>query len=120
MAAKPNSVDDYLSGFSPEIAERMAAIRALIKKVAPEAEETVKYGMPTYVLGGNLVFFAGYKRHIGVYPVPQGDAAFREALAPYLAEKSTARFPHDRPIPEDLIEKLVRLRVAEEMERRSG
>jgi len=88
--------------------------RETIRSAAPESEETIKYGMPTYVLAGNLVYFAGYKKHVGVYPVPAGDEAFQEELAPYRAEKSTVRFPHIRPVPLNLVEKLVRFRIKEQ------
>ena len=112
----PKDVDAYIAGYPPEVRERLQKIRETIRSVAPEAEETIKYGMPTYVFAGNLVYFAAYKRHIALYPVPAGDAAFQEALAQYRAEKSTVRFPHGRPIPLDLVEKLVRFRVEEQLE----
>jgi uncharacterized protein YdhG (YjbR/CyaY superfamily) len=112
--AKPKNVDEYIAGFPPEVRGQLQKIRETIRSAAPESEETIKYGMPTYVLAGNLVYFAGYKKHVGVYPVPAGDEAFQEELAPYRAEKSTVRFPHIRPVPLNLVEKLVRFRIKEQ------
>ena len=76
----PRDVDAYIAGFPAEVQEKLRGIRAIIRQAAPEAEETIKYGMPTYVLKGDLVFFAGYKKFISVYPTPRGDAGFNQAL----------------------------------------
>ena len=111
---KPADVDDYIAGFPPEVRELLEKVRKAIRKAAPDAVETIKYGIPTYVLNGNLVSFAGYKQHIGVYPIPAGDAAFQADLAPHRTMKSTARFPLDEPVPYDLIGRLVRFRVQEQ------
>ena len=73
----PRDVDAYIAGFPAEVQEKLKQIRAIIRQGAPEAEETIKYGMPTYVLKGNLVFFAAYKKFISVYPAPQGGAEFQ-------------------------------------------
>ncbi|WP_317046476.1 iron chaperone [Siphonobacter curvatus] len=88
-------------------------IRAVVKKAAPEAEETIKYAMPTFTLNGNLVHFAAYKNHIGFYPTPSGISTFEAELAPYKKAKGSAQFPLTQPIPYELIEKMVRLRVQE-------
>jgi uncharacterized protein YdhG (YjbR/CyaY superfamily) len=111
----PRDVDAYIAGFPAEVQEKLKVIRAIIRQAAPEAEETIKYGMPTYVLQGNLVFFAGYKKFISVYPTPQGDAEFNRAVEAYRAEKSTLQFPLDEEIPYDLIRVVVNLRVGENL-----
>ncbi|HUF39527.1 MAG TPA: DUF1801 domain-containing protein [Anaerolineales bacterium] len=115
--AKPKDIDEYIAGFLPEVQERLQKIRETIRSAAPESEETIKYGMPTYVLEGNLIYFAVYKKHIGVYPVPEGDAAFQADLEPYRSMKSTARFPHDRPVPYELIGRFVEFRIDEHLAR---
>lgn len=117
MPNPSKEVDDYIAGHLPEVQKRLNKIRSTIRKAVPEAEETIKYGIPTYVLHGNLVSFAAYKQHIGVYPIPAGDAGFQAALDPYHTMKSTARFPHDAAVPYDLIERLVKFRLAEQQAR---
>ena len=88
-----------------------------IRKAAPEAQETIKYKMPTFTLKGNLIYFAAYKKHISIYPVPSGSESFNKEIAVYRAEKSTVRFPLDKPIPYDLIDQMVRLRVQDNLSR---
>ena len=109
----PKDMDEYIAGFPEDIQEILKKIRLTIRASAPEAKEAIKYGMPTFTLEGNLVSFGAYKKHIGVYPAPGGDEAFKKELAPYKAEKSTVQFRLDQPIPYDLISKIVRFRVAE-------
>jgi uncharacterized protein YdhG (YjbR/CyaY superfamily) len=92
-------------------------MRSTIRKAAPDAEETIKYQMPTFALKGNLVHFAVYKKHIGFYPVPRGNAAFKDELSRYEGEKSTLRLPLDKPIPFDLISRIVKFRVNENLSR---
>ena len=111
---KPADVNDYIAGYPPEVRELLEKVRQTIRKAAPEAVETIKYGIPTYVLHGNLVSFAGYKQHIGVYPIPAGDTAFQADLALHRTSKSTARFPLDQPVPYDLIGRLVKFRIEEQ------
>ena len=113
----PKDMDEYIASFPEDVQERLRKVRATIREAAPEAQETIKYGMPTFTLKGNLVSFAVYKQHIGVYPVPAGNDAFGREIAVYKAEKSTARFPLDQPIPYELIRELVRYRVNENLER---
>ena len=89
-----------------------------IRTAAPDAEETISYQMPTFTLKGNyLVYFAAYKKHIGFYPAPIGNAEFKEALSVYAAGKGTVKFPLDKPIPFDLISKIVKFRVKENLAR---
>ena len=91
----------------------MEEIRKVIKESAPDSVETMSYGIPTYRQGRNLVHFAGYKKHIGFYPTPSGIEAFREELSSFEVSKGTVKFPHDKPIPYDLIRKIVEYRVNE-------
>jgi len=113
----PKDMDEYIASFPPEMQARLAKIRATIKAAAPEAQETMKYGMPTFTLKGNLVSFGVYKKHIGMYPVPGGTEEFKNEVAPYKREKSTLRFAHDQPIPYDLISKMVSFLMKENLER---
>jgi uncharacterized protein YdhG (YjbR/CyaY superfamily) len=109
--AKINNIDEYISGFPDATQKILEKIRSTIKKAAPEAEETIKYSMPTFTLKGNLVYFAAFKNHIGFYPAPSGDSAINNELSMYKAAKGTLRFPLDKPIPYALISKVVKLRV---------
>lgn len=106
-------VEQYISQFSPEIQEKLHKIREIIRKAAPEAEETIAYQMPTYRLNGNLVHFAAFKNHTGFYPTPSGIAAFAKELSTYKGAKGSIQFPHDKPLPTDLIRQIVEHRVAE-------
>jgi len=115
--AAPKDIDDYIAGFPGDVQQILKKIRIIIRKAAPEAEEAIKYQMPTFVLQGNLLSFAAYKRHIGLYPAPTGTEKFNKQLSPYRAAKSTVRFPLDKPIPFDLISQIVRLRVERNLER---
>lgn len=113
----PKSIDEYIAGFPSEIQAKLEKIRATIKKAAPQAEEAIKYMIPTFVLKGNLVHFAAFKNHIGFYPAPRGIEAFKEELAEYEAGKGTIQFPLDKPIPYHLIGKIVKFRVKDNLER---
>lgn len=110
-----NSIDEYIATFPAEIQQRLQAIRATIHAAAPEATEKISYQMPTFAQQGNLIHFAAFKNHIGMYPAPSGIAAFQEELAPYAGAKGSIRFPLDQPIPHELISKIVKFRVAENL-----
>jgi uncharacterized protein YdhG (YjbR/CyaY superfamily) len=112
-----HSIDEYIATFPPEVRETLRELRATIRAAAPDAEETISYQMPTFVLKGNLVHFAAYKNHIGFYPTPSGIAAFAQELAAYESAKGSVRFPIDQPLPLELISRIVRFRVAENLER---
>ena len=112
------TVDAYIAHFSGEAKERLEKIRKIIKETAPNAQEKISYKMPTYKHGRNLVHFAGFKNHIGFFPTPSGIEAFRDELTEYETSKGTIRFPHDKPIPYDLIKKIVQYRVQEEENRK--
>lgn len=109
----PQTIDEYIAGFPPDIQAILQQIRMTVRAAAPEAQETISYRMPTFTLHGNLVHFAAFTNHIGFYPTPSGMEEFEQALAPYKGGKGSARFPLDQPIPYDLIDAIVRFRVAE-------
>jgi uncharacterized protein YdhG (YjbR/CyaY superfamily) len=113
----PKNMDEYIAGFPPDVQETLEKIRMTIRKAAPDAEETIKYRMPTFTLKGNLVHFAAFKKHIGFYPAPTGIEEFKNELSVYAGAKGTVRFPLDKPIPFDLISKIVKFRVKENLER---
>ena len=92
-------------------------MRKTIRKHAPGAEERISYRIPTFYLDGNLVHFAAFDRHVGFYPGAAGIAAFKEALAPYKSAKGSVQFPHDEPLPLELVAEIVRFRVAQQASR---
>lgn len=110
-------VDDYIAAFPADVQSILQQIRATIRAAAPDAQEMIKYNMPAYVLDGFLVSFAAYKKHIGIYPAPDGDEEFNARLVPYRAERSTVRLPLNKPIPYDLVTDIVSLRVAQQRKR---
>ncbi len=111
------TIDEYISMFPEDVRSILNTLRQTVKENAPEAEEAIKYQMPTYVLHGNLVHFAAFKNHIGFYPTPTGTEAFRKELAPYKTSKGSIRFPIDQPLPLPLIRRIVKFRVKENLER---
>jgi uncharacterized protein YdhG (YjbR/CyaY superfamily) len=113
----PKTIDEYIAGFPHEIQEILQKIRTTIRKAAPDAEEAIRYQMPTFRLEGNLVHFAAFKKHIGLYPTPSGTEKFRKELSVYEGGKGSVRFPLDKPIPYGLISKIVKFRVKENLER---
>lgn len=107
------NIDEYISKFPEDVKEKLHMIREVIRKAAPDATEKISYQMPTFYLHGNLVHFAAFKNHIGFYPTPSGVSSFDEELSPYKRAKGSIVFPHDKPIPYELIEKIVKFRVEE-------
>ena len=108
------SVDEYIAGFDGPVQRRLRRIRGIILRCAPESVESIAYAMPAYKLGGKpLIYFAGYPKHIGLYATPSGHAAFTKELAAYTRGKGSVQFPHDAPLPIELIEKMVLYRVNE-------
>lgn len=105
------NIDDYIKGFPKDTQKLLKQLRVTIRKAAPKAEEAIKYGMPTFTLGKNLVFFAGYKNHIGFYPLPAMITAFKKELSRYKSAKGSVQFPLDEPIPTRLVTSIVKLRV---------
>ena len=110
---KLGSVDAYIAGFPEEVQGILHRLRETIKAIAPQAEETIRYQIPTFVLHENLVHFAAYTKHIGLYPTPSAIAAFREQLREYKFAKGSVQFPLHKPIPWALIEQIIEFRVQE-------
>lgn len=115
---KPNNVDEYIAGFPGDVQKKLEQIRATIKKAAPEAEEAISYAIPAFTLKGRpLVYFAGFKNHVSLYPVPRGIEAFKKELSAYKGGKGTVQFPLDKPLPLNLITKIVKFRAKENLEK---
>jgi uncharacterized protein YdhG (YjbR/CyaY superfamily) len=114
MKSKINSVDEYIETFPEELQTILKQVRKTIKAAAPKAEEKISYGIPTFTLNGKyLIYFAGWKQHLSIYPIPVGDDAFNREVAPYVSGKGTLKFPIDKPLPLKLITKIVKRKVAE-------
>ena len=111
----PETIDDYISAFPPEVQDILQRIRRAVHAAAPEAQEAISYRMPAFRLNGILLYFAAFKSHIGVYPPIRGDARLERALAPYAGEKGNLRFALDRLIPYKLIERIAKLRVKQDL-----
>mgnify|MGYP000297670277 FL=1 len=111
------SIDEYIATFPDDIQKLLQQMRATIKAAAPDAKEKISYQMPTFDLKGNLVHFAAFKTHIGFYPTPSGTEAFKDELARYQAGKGSIQFPLDEPLPLELVSKIVKLRVAENLKK---
>lgn len=116
----PKTIDEYIDGFPKDTQKMLKQVRQTIKATVPQAEETISYGMPTFKLNGHyLIYFAGYKKHIGLYPVPANNKLFEKDFSAYKTSgKGTIQFPYDKPIPVDLIKKIVRYRLKENLEKR--
>lgn len=115
--AAPTTIDEYIAGFPGDVQEILKKIRATIREAAPGAEEAIKYQLPTFVLKGNLVHFGAFKNHIGFYPAPRGIEEFKDELSFYKGAKGSVQFPLDEPMPLDLISRIVRFRVQDNLER---
>ncbi len=115
MAANqlPSNIDEYIAAFPTETQILLEQVRRAIREAAPEAEETISYAMPAFKLNGTLVYFAGYKHHIGFYATPDGHEAFKEELAVYKTGKGSVQFLLKQPMPLDLIKRMVAFRVKE-------
>lgn len=111
-------MDEYIAEFPPEVQEVLEQMRALIKAAAPDATETISYAIPTFDLNGkHLVHFAGFKKHIGFYPVSSAMVEFADELKPYKSGQGSVQFPLGQPLPKDLIGRIVEFRVRENMSR---
>lgn len=116
-----NEVDQYISKFPEDIQNLLQQMRMTIQKVAPNATESISYGMPAYKLNGKpLVYFAGYKNHIGFYATPSGHREFADELSAYKKGKGSVQFPLDKPLPIDLIQRIVRFRAKENTARKTS
>ena len=107
------NIDAYIANFPPEVQNILQQVRATIQQAAPLATEAISYQMPTFKLNGNLIHFAAYKNHIGIYPTPSAVEEFKEELSAYKNAKGSVQFPLNQPIPYSLIERIVKFRVAQ-------
>ena len=114
------TIGEYIKAFPEDVQILLERMRQTIRKAAPEAVETISYQMPTFKLNGkNFVHFAAFKNHIGFYPIPSGIEAFKKELSQYNGAKGSVQFPLDKPIPFDLVEKIVIYRVTENLKKKS-
>lgn len=111
------NISKYIAAFPDDIQKILEDVRITIRNAAPEAEETINYGIPTFALKGNLVHFAAFKNHIGFYPAPSGIIAFKKELSVYDGAKGSVKFPIDQPLPFGLITEIVKFRVKENLEK---
>lgn len=109
-----SSIDEYIGTFPENVQKIMEQLRTTIRRAAPKAGEKISYNMPTFTLNGSyLVYFAGWKNHIAFYGAPKGNPKFKEDLSPYESGAGTLQFPYDKPLPYDLITRIVKFRAAE-------
>jgi uncharacterized protein YdhG (YjbR/CyaY superfamily) len=113
MQGQYKTIDEYIKSFPASIQDILETMRQTIRKVAPDAVEGISYRMPVFKLNGTLVYFAAFKKHIGFYPTSSGVELFKKELTPYKWSKGSIQFPLDKPIPYDLVEKIVLFRVKE-------
>ncbi|HWW87475.1 MAG TPA: DUF1801 domain-containing protein [Vicinamibacterales bacterium] len=109
----PRTIDEYIDRCAPQAQPILRRVRATIAKAAPDATETISYGIPAFKLRRILVYFAAFKHHIGLYPPVKGDAALEKAVVPYAGEKGNLRFPIERKIPYALISRIVKFRASQ-------
>lgn len=113
--AMPATIDEYIASYSPEVQAILQKIRKTVRSAAPGAQEVISYQMPAFKANGVLVYFAAFQKHTGLYPPVSGDAGLERAIAPYAGEKGNLRFPLDQPIPYDLIARIAKHRVKEDL-----
>jgi uncharacterized protein YdhG (YjbR/CyaY superfamily) len=113
----PATIDAYIAQFPTDVQQILGKVRAAIKQAAPNAEERISYRMPAFYLNGYLVGFAAHRHHVGFYPAPSGMEAFVEELSAYQGAKGSVQFPLDKPIPYELIGKIVEYRAAENLKK---
>ena len=114
------TIDEYIQGFPPDVQQKLSEMRATIRKAAPEASERIAYGVPTFVLNGNLVHFAAFTHHIGFYPSPSAITRFQKELKKYKSAKGSVQFPLDEPLPLDLVSTIVKFRVGENSKKKAS
>ncbi len=115
VPAVPKNIDDYISAFSPDIQSILKKIRQTVRKNAPGAQEIISYRMPAFRLNGILLYFAAFRNHIGLFPPVTGDASLEKALARFAGPKGNLKFPLDKPVPYGLIQRIVKLRVKQNL-----
>ena len=113
-----SSINEYIARFPKEVQSILQKIRETIREAAPQAQEAISYQIPTFKLNGNLVHFAAYKDHVSFFPTSSGVAAFKKELSEYKTATGTIRFPLDKPIPFELIRKIVRFRAKENLQKK--
>ena len=113
----PKDIDQYIARFPADVQEILEKVRLTIREAAPDAKEKISYQMPTFTLEGNLVHFAGYKKHIGFYPTPSGIDKFKKEISAYKWAKGSVQFPLNQPIPYELISRIVTFRVEENLDK---
>ena len=117
MEKNYKDIDEYIADYPKDVQKILTKVRATIRKAAPQAQEAISYQIPAFKLNGNLIHFAAYKTHIGVYPAPRGVEKFKKDLERYGSGKATLKFPLDEPVPYDLITKIVEFRVKQTLEK---
>lgn len=115
----PTPVDDYIAAYPPQVQHILHTIRNIIREVAPDAEESISYGVPAYKWHGPLIYFAAFAKHISVYPAPRGYPQWQEELSAYKGGKGTVQFPLNKPIPYDLIRRIAQFRVQENRKKKA-
>lgn len=115
---KPENIDQYIKGFPNDVQKILQKVRMTIQNAAPNAREKISYAMPAFEQNGILVYFAAFKKHIGLYALPSGHEAFKKELSQYKTGKGSVQFPFDHPIPYDLISQIVQFRVKENLEKK--
>jgi len=114
---KTVGIEEYIGKHPPNVQKILQELRSIVHEIAPEVQEAISYGIPTFKLNGDLVHFAAFEKHIGFYPTPSGIIAFRERLSPYSTTKGAVQFPLNGPIPYDLVRDMVRFRLKEDLEK---
>lgn len=112
---KPKDIDEYIAAFPPEVQSILEKIRLTIREAIPDAEEKISYQIPAFTLNGDLIYFAAFKKHIGIYPPVNGDEQLRQEIARYRGEKGNLKFPLDEPIPYELISRIAKFRAREHL-----
>jgi uncharacterized protein YdhG (YjbR/CyaY superfamily) len=111
---KPANIDNYIAAFPRDVQALLKKVRRAIRAAAPKATEVISYRIPAFRQNGMLVYFAGFKKHIGLYPPVRGDAAIQKAVAKYAGPEGNLKFPYDEPLPLTLIARIVRLKVKQD------
>ena len=120
LRATPKTIDEYIWGFPPDVQAILRNVRQVVRHAAPHAQETISYQIPAFKLNSVLVYFAAFRKHIGFYPPIRGDAGLRKAVAAYAGPKGNLRFPLDQPIPYDLIERITKHRLKQNLAKATG
>lgn len=121
MRDKFATIDEYIASFPPDVQEKLQSIRNVIRRAAPDAEEAIRYGIPTFRLdGSNLVHFAAFRYHLSFFPTASGVEKFKKELSSYKLSKGTIQFPPDKQVPYDLVERIARFRVEETRKKKNA